>query len=277
MRNSDYCWIKKSLIRTKTFCVYFFLFFSYNYSYSQKVIQIDKIEGCQVLYPNLTIEEAQFKAVTQAKINALQEAGIAEQISSNQYYEVERSVRVNKDKFYESTTSDIKGEIVKFNLLEYKQSVGSTGEILICAQINVSVLKHDISKINSNNLEFSGIQDKYKKGEPIEFRLKSSSDLFYWVFLIDSDEKYQLIYPMTKYESNSILKNQEIILPNSKDYKWNVDTTKSEELNSILVVYSNINYLIDNKINDFNSWSDWFQKMEYSSRNKIIKPFKIYK
>jgi hypothetical protein len=82
---------------------------------------------------------------------------------------------------------------------------------------------------------------------------------------------------MTKYESNSILKNQEIILPNSKDYKWNVDTTKSEELNSILVVYSNVNYLIDNKINDFNSWSDWFQKMEYSSRNKIIKPFKIYK
>jgi hypothetical protein len=96
--------------------------------------------------------------------------------------------------------------------------------------------------------------------------------------LIDSDEKYQLLYPISKFESNKILKNQLVLLPNANDYKWNADTVKLEEINSILIVYSNENKIMgENNISDFNSWSEWYQKLDYSSRNKIIKTFKIYK
>jgi hypothetical protein len=71
----------------------------------------------------------------------------------------------NKDKFYESTSSDIKGEVVKFDLIGYTQTVGSTGEILICAQAKVDVLKHDLQRNNIGSLDLSGISDKYKKGD----------------------------------------------------------------------------------------------------------------
>jgi hypothetical protein len=277
MKNLDYCLTKKFLIKIKTTLFLFLLFISYKNSYAQKIIQIDKIEGCQVLYPNLTIEDAQSKAVIQAKLNALQESGISEQISSSQFYEVERGLRVHEDKYFESTSSDVKGEIVKFNLLGYTQSVGSTGEILICAQVKIDILKHENQQKNNFNLGLTGINDKYKKGDPIELKLKSPSDLYFWVFLIDSADNYQLIYPISKYESNKIQKNQEVILPNSSDYKWNLDTNKAEEMNSILVVCANENNLVSENIKDFNSWSNWYQKLEYSSRNKIIKPFKIYK
>lgn len=278
MKNSEYCWTKRFQIKTNKTLYISFLFFSIQNIYSQKIFQISKIEGCQVLYPNLTIEEAQSRAIVQAKINALQEAGISEQISSNQFYEVERGLRVNKDKFYESTSSDIKGEVVKFDLLGYSKTVGSTGEILICAQAKIDVLKHDIQRNNIGSIELSGINDKYKKGDALELKLKSNTDLYYWVFLIDSDEKYQLLYPISKLESNRISNNQEVILPNINDYKWNVDTAKLEEINSILVVYCNENKIMGEKnISDFNSWSEWFQKLDYNSRNKIIKTFKIYK
>lgn len=278
MKNSEYCWIKRFQIKTNKTLYISFLFFSIQNIYSQKIFQISKIEGCQVLYPNLTIEEAQSRAIVQAKINALQEAGISEQISSNQFYEVERGLRVNKDKFYESTSSDIKGEVVKFDLLGYSKTVGSTGEILICAQAKIDVLKHDNQRNNIGSIELSGINDKYKKGDALEFKLKSNTDLYYWVFLIDSDEKYQLLYPTSKLESNRISNNQEVILPNINDYKWNVDTAKLEEINSIIIVYCNENKIMGEKnISDFNSWSEWFQKLDYSSRNKIIKTFKIYK
>ena len=275
MINLDYCWKKRFLINIKPFFYFLVVFLSFQNSYSQKIIQIDKIEGCQVLYPNMTIEEAQTKAVVQAKLNALQESGISEQISSSQVYEVEKGLRVHEDKFYESTTSDVKGEIVKFNLLRYSQSVGSTGEILICAQVKIDILRNDTPQ-KTNNIELSGINDRYKKGDAIELELKSSSDLYYWVFWIDSDDLYHLIYPMSNYQSNKIKKNQEVKLPNSQDYKWNADTNKVEEINSILVVYSKENCLVSDNIQDFNSWSNWYQKLEYESRNKIIKPFKIY-
>jgi hypothetical protein len=278
MKNSEYCWTKRFQIKTNKTLYILFIFFSIQNIYSQKIFQISKIEGCQVLYPNLTIEEAQSRAIVQAKINALQEAGISEQISSNQFYEVERGKRVNKDKFYESTSSDIKGEVVKFDLMGFTQTVGSNGEILICAQAKIDVLKHDIQRNNIGSLELSGINDKYKKGDVLELKLKSNTDMYYWVFLIDSDEKYQLLYPISKFESNKILKNQLVLLPNANDYKWNADTVKLEEINSILIVYSNENKIMgENNISDFNSWSDWYQKLDYSSRNKIIKTFKIYK
>lgn len=278
MKNLDCCWIKRFQIKTNKTLYILFIFFSIQNIYSQKIFQISKIEGCQVLYPNLTIEEAQSRAIVQAKINALQEAGISEQISSNQFYEVERGLRVNKDKFYESTSSDIKGEVVKFDLLGYSKTVGSTGEILICAQAKIDVLKHDNQRNNIGSIELSGINEKYKKGDALELKLKSNTDLYYWVFLIDSDEKYQLLYPISKLESNRISNNQEVILPNINDYKWNVDTAKIEEINSILVVYCNENKIMGEKnISDFNSWSEWFQKLDYNSRNKIIKTFKIYK
>jgi hypothetical protein len=278
MKNSEYCWTKRFQIKINKTLYISFLFFSIQNIYSQKIFQISKIEGCQVLYPNLTIEEAQSRAIVQAKINALQEAGISEQISSNQFYEVERGLRVNKDKFYESTSSDIKGEVVKFDLLGYSKTVGSTGEILICAQAKIDVLKHDNQRNNIGSIELSGINDKYKKGDALELKLKSNTDLYYWVFLIDSDEKYQLLYPISKLESNRISNNQEVILPNINDYKWNVDTAKIEEINSILIVYCNENKIMGEKnISDFNSWSEWFQKLDYNSRNKIIKTFKIYK
>ena len=278
MKNSEYCWTKRFQIKTNKTLYISFLFFSIQNIYSQKIFQISKIEGCQVLYPNLTIEEAQSRAIVQAKINALQEAGIGEQISSNQFYEVERGLRVNKDKFYESTSSDIKGEVVKFDLLGYSKTVGSTGEILICAQAKIDVLKHDNQRNNIGNIELSGINDKYKKGDALELKLKSNTDLYYWVFLIDSDDKYQLLYPISKLESNRISNNQEVILPNINDYKWNVDTAKLEEINSILIVYCIENKIMGEKnISDFNSWSEWFQKLDYNSRNKIIKTFKIYK
>lgn len=276
MTNLDYCWTKRFLLKIKTILYSSLLLISLQFSYSQKIIEIDKIEGCQVLYPNMTVEEAQTKAVVQAKLNALQQSGISEQISLSQIYEVERGVRVQQDKFYESTSTDVKGEIVKFNLIGYSQSVGSTGEILICAEAKIDILKHDASQRN-NNLSISGINDRYKRGDAIAFKLKSPSDLYYWVFWIDSDGKYQLIYPISKDQSNKIQKNQEVTLPNSNDYKWNVDTNKIEEINSILIAYSNSNYLVNDNIIDFNSWSNWYQKLEYDSRNKITMPFKIYK
>jgi len=276
MINLDYCWTKKFLTKIKAILSSLLLLISIQFSYSQKIIEIDKIEGCQVLYPNMTIEEAQTKAVVQAKLNALQESGISEQISLSQIYEVERGVRVQQDKFYESTSTDVKGEIIKFNLLTYSQSVGSTGEILICAEAKIDILKHDASQRN-NNIALSGINDRYKRGDAIAFKLKAAFDLYYWVFWIDSEGKYQLIYPISKDQSNKIKENQEVTLPNSNDYIWNVDTNKIEEINSILIVYSKNDYLVDNTIIDFNSWSNWYQKLEYNSRNKIIMPFKIYK
>ena len=45
----------------------------------------EKLEGCSVLAPAMSIEQAQEKAITNLKLEAFQRAGIGEELTSNSY------------------------------------------------------------------------------------------------------------------------------------------------------------------------------------------------
>ena len=58
----------------------------------------EKLEGCCVLAPAMSIEQAQEKAITNLKLEAFQRAGIGEELTSNSYYEqnnLARKIKTN--------------------------------------------------------------------------------------------------------------------------------------------------------------------------------------
>jgi hypothetical protein len=244
---------------------------------SQKEVRLSDLSACAVLHSNETVEEARKAAVFNVKLVALQEAGISELITSNQFFDVKKGSSTDKDTYYESTFADLKGEISRFDIISYNQSVGETGEVNVCVKANVSVVKFDAEPKDRINLLVEGVDSRYKNGDPISMKITSPKSAYYWVFLIDGEGNYSLLYPQNIQQPNLLASNQAVSLPDKSVY-WNVNTMhKQGEKNSLLLVSYPENAAINPaQITDFNSWASWYNQLNYTSRSKQIKNFLIF-
>ncbi|MFD3294076.1 DUF4384 domain-containing protein [Aquirufa sp. KTFRIE-69F] len=256
----------------------FLLFVSISFNLvSQKEVRLNNLSACAVLQQNQTIEEARKSAIFNVKLLALQEAGISEVITANQFFDVKKGSSSDKDEYYESTFADLKGEISKFTIRSFDQSVGETGEVNICVRADISVMKFDVEPLGKTNLLVEGLSSRYKNGDPIFVKISSPNPVYYWVFLIDGDGKYSLLYPFNNQQSNFIESNKIISLP-EKSFNWNVTTSNKEgEKNGLLFVSYPQNVSISTQqITDFNSWASWYNQLDYTKRSKQIKNFLIF-
>lgn len=244
---------------------------------SQKEVKLNDLSACAPLKFNQTIEEARQEAIFNVKLVALQEAGVSELITSNQFFDVKKGSSTDRDAYYETTFADLKGEISKFELLSFNQTVGSSGEVNICVKANASVIKFDNEPKDRINLIVDGLDARYKNGDPISMKITSPKSAYYWVFLIDGEGNYSLLYPQNSQQPNFLASNQTVSLPDKSVY-WNVNTTKKQgEKNSLLLVSYPENASINPaSITDFNSWASWYNQFNYMSRSKQIKNFLIF-
>ncbi len=254
----------------------FFILVSFNLV-SQKEVRLNDLSACAVLHSNETVEDARKAAIFNVKLVALQEAGVSELITSNQFFDVKKGSTTDKDTYYETTFADLKGEISKFNVISFDQSVGSTGEVNVCVKANVSVVKFDSEPKDRINLLVEGVDSRYKNGDPISMKISSPKSAYFWVFLIDGEGNYSLLYPQSSQQSNLLNVNQPISLPDKSVY-WHVNTKlKQGEKNGLLLVSYPENVSINAaQITDFNSWANWYNQLNYMSRAKQIKNFLIF-
>jgi len=248
------------------------------YSWGQKEIHFESISTCAVLEASSSVETTRKKAIQALKVKALQDAGVAELITSNQYLEVNNNELSNTDKYYESTFSDLRGEVSAFSLLKFTQSIGEGGEILICAHANVSVIKYEELERVGPKFQVLGLQNRYKSLERLSFNLSVNQDGYFWVFLIDDQENYSLLYPTNQNQDNFILKDNRKLLPGSSVY-WQLNTNgKAEEKNALLVVGHHENIPINaNAISNFNDWAKWYKELNHRKKSKQLFNFIIYR
>lgn len=262
-------------IRVRFFFICFSLF-AINV-WAQNEITYESISSCITLVPTLSVEQAREKAIQEVKVKALQESGISELITNDQYLAVSISDNNNNEKYYESTFSEIRGEISSFTLNNFTQTIGEGGEILICADANVSIIKYDDYERNGPKVEVSGIRNRYKSLELLDFTVRANKDGYIWIFLVDNNENYTLLFPENPKQMNVIFKDKSISLPNEEVY-WQLNTNEIiEEKNSILIVVSDENIPISSAtITNFNNWATWYKKLDYRKKNKYIFNFTIY-
>jgi len=256
--------------------LYFLIFLFSIIALGQKTKSFDQIEGCSVLGQNMTIEEAREKAIVNLKLIAFQRAGIGEEITSNVYYEVKKTTTQNKDKYYESSFSEMKGEITFFEVIDFSQKIGENNEILICAKAKVEVVAFDNQRQNKVNITLMGLEQNYKNNSQLHFNLKGNKPHLFWVFLIDKDENYHLLYPRSSKQEHVLPLLEPLYLPNSLEEEWVLQTNLSEEKNSILIVSAKEEGGEAKEISDFNQWAFWYKSLPFNSRKKEVFNFIIY-
>jgi len=263
------------LTNKKALLLVFFL--CYSIVYAQKEISFEKLVSCEVLNPNSSIEETREKAVIALKILALQKAGISEIITSNQYLEVKNNPITNSDAYYESTFSDLQGEISFFSPVGFEQKIGEAGEILICVSANVSVIKYEDMEREIPSVQSIGINSKYKNNELLNFKIASTKKAYCWVFFVDEKENYTLLFPTNDKQNHLITPGIFLELPD-KTVKWVLNTTSADqEKNSILIVTHPSDIPVkNNSVNNFNSWANWYKQLDFRKKTKQIFNFLIY-
>jgi hypothetical protein len=233
---------------------------------AQKVLELNNVQGCYVLKESESLEVARLNATSQAKLEALNKAGISESIKSTQVFSSSRNAFENQERFYENIQSELQGEITFFEVVDFDQSIGDNGEVMICANTNVTVLKYDNMSRVPISIEVENLDNRYKSGQPVAFDVSLSEEAYLWIFYIDKTERYSLIFPSTL-QPNNFIANKNIHLPNSFKESWIATTSETEEKNSLLFVVNKSNILKDlNGINNFNSWAKWYMNLDYTSK-----------
>ena len=256
----------------------FFLFFLFPIlTFSQSIIELKNVKGCFVLSENTSLKAAKQGAIEQSKLEALYKGGVAEVISSNQLLHSQKKAFGSQESFYESIQSSLKGEISSYKLIDTKQSVGENGEVIVCAIADVKVLRYANESRNPLSFSVLGVNNKYKSGEFLRAKIEAPTHPYMWVFLVDDNDEYTLLFPSSLQKENKIdISHFEV--PNENLEQWKLTAQAKEEKNTLVFVVNSENKVDGlNAITDFNSWANWYTTLDYKTKNIISIPIIIFK
>jgi hypothetical protein len=206
-------------------------------------------------------------AIDKAKIEALKQAGIEENINS--YSDYFRSENENKmsELFVSDILSDIRGSVKDVTEVSSQMSFTSEGHIKVEVTINCTVVKYDVSRDLTYDIKVDGISMMYKEGDLFTFKITPYGDGFLRVFMFATEAF--VLFP------NSYEKSFQMISGQAYDFPQKVTLTldaggKKRETNRVVMVYlkQDIPYTGET---DYKQITDWIMTIPPDER--VIKSF----
>ncbi|MGE0089528.1 MAG: DUF4384 domain-containing protein [Bacteroidales bacterium] len=199
-----------------------------------KEIKLVGIKGLAIGSVNESLQQVEHRAINEAKIKALKQAGIEENILSfTDYFQME-----DKGKYEELFTtdflSDIRGAVKDIDVVDTKKSFDEFGQLKIEVVINCTVVKYLTEKDLAFDAWIDGVGMYYQNETNLIFKIKPSKDAFVKIFLLSETEAFQL-FP-NKFENSYLLKaNTEYKFP-SETMDYTLETNKKSESHRMIIV-----------------------------------------
>jgi hypothetical protein len=201
-----------------------------------KEITLKNVQGTAIGNNNESIDQVTQRAVNEAKIAALKQAGIEENISSfTDYFQSENNNNY-EELFASDILSDIRGTIKAVEILEANKTFNEFGNLNIEVTINCTVVKYISNKDFSFDVWVDGVGMFYQNETKLIFKVKPSKDTYVNMFIFNETEAYQL-FP-NELESPLLLeKNTPYVFPSYKaDYI--LETNKKSEAHRMIMVFT---------------------------------------
>lgn len=218
------------------------------------------------------ISSARIKAMENAKKEALNKAGIAEDI--NTYSDLFRSETNGsyQELFASSVFTNIGGSVSNVQILQEKLSI--TGEKLIKCEIQISceVLKYKSLPDNMYKAEISGIKPVYFEGELLSWSVEVSKDSWMYVFCIpqNQNDAYYL-FPNEWEKAFKLNSGKKYNFPKNVKYEQILDSD-FEQADRIIFVFTKEKYPFTGDITYKNIF-DWIFSIEPDQR--IVESFAV--
>lgn len=189
---------------------------------------------------NISVKEAYNKAIENAKLNALRQAGVKEYIGGKEYLSTNLTDDDKYKQLYSSiSTSEMNGEIlecktvwdtlIKIDKYNYKKEV----------VVDATVVIYDEKADESFTFNVEGINSFYKNNEPLVFSLTPSQDCYFTLFLLGEDKTdVSMLYP-NLYEKNiKLAKGIKQEFPINKQLEYALFSKEKIEKNSLILMIS---------------------------------------
>lgn len=210
-----------------------------------------------------SINEAKTKAIENAKINALQKAGIEENLNS--YTDLFRAESGNnyEELFASGVFIDIRGAVKNVDIVEEKSRIVEGEYIVVDVLINCTVIKYMSSPDPLFSVDISGILPFYFNEDNLNFRVTSSQDCWLKVYVFTQSEAYEL-FPNKIENSFQLQKNVKYDFPLIAKYYMTCNKLE-QETNRIVFILMKNDYPYAGEIS-YKSISDWIFSLPPSER-----------
>ncbi len=200
-------------------------------------IKLENIKGTAVGSEEETPKQIRDKAISAAKLEALNKAGVSENINSfSDLYKVENSNKY-EELFTSNILSNINGEVVDVEVINEQKTFTPEGATKITVIINCTVLKYNTKADLSFDAAVEGIEKFYKNDAGMIFTVKPTKDCYIRTFLASAQSPSQMIYP-SEHEPNMLfLKDKVYTFPDQTKFEnYNLTTEFKEESYRLIIV-----------------------------------------
>ena len=225
------------LTKVKFACMVLVVLFSPLWSFAQEMKNVERIKGEWIISNDITPLQARENAISQAKAEALREAGVSEYVAESIFlYKTETDNKL-KDDIQSWTSVDVSGEISEFHVVEERKKINEFGNLMYEVWINATVIRHLTSKDPGFVLNVNGIHESYHSPQELIFEVIPSKEGFLNVFILGEDESSHL-YP-NKFEKREKFEGGKTYkFPRSTALDYEVSAKDSMEVNYVVLLYT---------------------------------------
>jgi hypothetical protein len=204
---------------------------------AQQKVTLTNIPGSWVISADITPTQAREKAIQQAKLEALRQAGVPERISeSNIHYKSDKK-RDFQEIFKSIVTTSVSGEISEYKVTKEDKHTDAYGGLIYSVTLNCTVVIHNSKEDPSFNIEVNGIRETYQSPDQLSFDIKPFKDGFLTVFYL-GDTTADKIYPNQIERPEKLEGGKTYHFPRSKALEYEVSTKGSLEINYVVLLYT---------------------------------------
>ena len=202
--------------------------------HAQKIVKVKNVVGRWEVSNDITMKEAEERALMEAKKEALRKAGVVENVWS-----VFGQITEEHGSEFHEAYSQTSGVAIGGMLLVTNKEVTEKWDINLNRLFKVVTIdaevKKDFEEDKAYALEVKGIGTLYKVGDKLNFTVKVRGTDSYLKFFWFDSEGGSLIFP-NDYEKSFLLKaEQEYSFPVMMDYQMFKQGKDAEKMNLMLV------------------------------------------
>lgn len=198
-------------------------------------IKIKEVQGIAIGSNLESIDQIVQRAINEAKVEALKQAGVAENIASfSDYFQTENDEKYD-ELFTSDILSDIRGSVKDIEVLDTKKFFDQTGRLKIEVIINCTVVKYLTEKDVAFDAWVDGVGMFYPSETNMMFKVKPSKDSYLKIFIFGESEAFQL-FPNEEEESYMLNANKQYNFP-SELMEYELYTDKKSEIHRMVMVF----------------------------------------
>ncbi|MFN8314742.1 MAG: hypothetical protein U0289_18185 [Cyclobacteriaceae bacterium] len=199
---------------------------------AQQKITLTNIPGSWVISADITPTQAREKAIQQAKLEALRQAGVPERISeSNILYKSDKGSGTSR-RFKSIVTTSVSGADIRIQSHQRRKHTDQYGGLIYSVTLNCTVVIHNSKEDPSFNMEVTGIRETYQSPDQLSFDIKPFKDGFLTVFYL-GDSTADKIYPNPIERPEKLESGKTYHFPRSKALEYEVSTKGSIEASTM--------------------------------------------